>query len=74
MSHPSQAIDGYDEEREDYASLADEMNDEGIPPWNEDDWDPQAVKNAKAYAKREGLRWPPQTGDFDRWWERTNNA
>lgn len=64
--------DGYDEEREDYASLADEMND-GPPhvgPWDEADWEPRAVENGKRYAAKHGLAWPPQTGDFDRYCER----
>jgi hypothetical protein len=63
---------GYDEEREDYASLADEMNDPDIGPWVESDWDERAVANAKRYAKRERLRWPPGIGDYDRWYEREN--
>jgi hypothetical protein len=62
----------YDEEREDYASLADEMNDPDVPAWNEDDWEPTAVANAKKYAKEHNLPWPPRTGDFDRWYERQN--
>jgi hypothetical protein len=63
----------YDEQREDYASLADEMNDEDVGPWNEKDWDPRAVKNAKAYAKRVGLNWPPRTGDYDRLYDIEHN-
>ena len=63
----------YDEEKEDYASLADEMNDPDVGPWNELDWDPIAVKNARAYAKKNGLNWPPQTGDYDRFYEREHN-
>lgn len=62
--------DEYDEEREDYASLADEMNDTDVGPWVESDWDARAVANAKRYAAREGLPWPPGVGDFDRWYER----
>ena len=61
-----------DPDFEDYASLADEMNDPDVGPWVEDDWDPQAVANGKAYAKKHGLRWPPQTGDFDRFYERNS--
>lgn len=60
----------YDEEREDYASLADEMNDADVPPWNENDWDAGAVANAKRYAQKYGLRWPPETGDYDRFYAR----
>lgn len=65
--------DDYDEEREDYANLADEMNDPDVGPWVENDWDARAVASAKRYAKKQGLRWPPQTGDFDRWYEAQNN-
>lgn len=60
----------YDEEREDYASLADEMNDPDVGPWVEADWDETAVANAKRYAAKNHLRWPPGTGDFDRFYER----
>lgn len=63
--------DGYDAEREDYLSLADEMND-GPPhvgPWNEADWEPESVANAKRYAEKHGLPWPPGTGDYERWFE-----
>jgi len=63
----------YDEEREDYASLADEMNDPDVGPWNEDDWEPRAVANGKSFAAKHGLSWPPQTGDYDRYWDRINN-
>lgn len=59
----------YDEEREDYASLADEMND-GDVAWVESDWDARAVASAKRYARRKHLRWPPQMGDYDRLYER----
>jgi hypothetical protein len=64
----------YDPEREDYASLADEMNDPGPDGkgmvWVEADWDATAVANAKKYAKKFGYPWPPSMGDFDRWYER----
>ncbi len=60
----------YDAERESYAALADEMNDVGIAPWVESDWDERAVAEGKAYAEKHDLNWPPQTGDFDRFWER----
>ena len=59
----------YDEDREDYASLADEMNDPDVGPWNEADWDPRAVAGGRRYARARGLRWPPGTGDFDRFYE-----
>lgn len=65
---------GWDEEQEDYANLADEMNDPDVGPWVEDDWDPRAVASARRYAEREGLTWPPQRGDFDRWYERTHGT
>jgi hypothetical protein len=64
----------WDEEKEDYASLADEMNDPGCDPWDESHWDASAVKNAKAYAQKNGLRWPPGLGDYDRFYERENNS
>jgi hypothetical protein len=63
----------WDEEKEDYANLADEMNDPDVGPWNEDDWDERAVANAKKYAKEHGLPWPPRMGDFDRFYDRENN-
>lgn len=59
----------YDPERESYANLADEMNDPDVPAWNEVDWDEQTVAEAKRYAKAHGLRWPPSTGDYDRFYE-----
>jgi hypothetical protein len=58
-----------DFEEEAYAGLADEMNDPDVGPWVEEDWDEDAVAAAKAYAERNGLNWPPRTGDFDRWYE-----
>jgi hypothetical protein len=63
-----------DQDRESYAALADEMNDPDVGPWNEADWDPEYVKEAKRYAKKNGLRWPPGTGDYDRFYERQSNA
>jgi hypothetical protein len=63
----------WDQEREDYASLADEMNDPDAQPWVESDWDEQAVANAKRYAEKHDLRWPPGTGDYDRFYERQHN-
>ncbi len=62
----------YDEAREDYANLADEINDPDVGPWNEADWDERAVANAKKYATANQLSWPPRMGDFDRWYERNN--
>lgn len=67
--HVDQAI--MDEES--YASLADEMNDDGVGPWNEADWDEQSVTEAKRYAQANNLRWPPGTGDYDRWYEKKHN-
>jgi hypothetical protein len=64
----------YDEEREDYASLADEASCEDAHPWNEDNWDPRAVANAKKYAAKYGLNWPPHLGDFDRWYDLDTNG
>jgi hypothetical protein len=64
----------YDEEREDYASLADEASAPEAQPWNDEDWEPSAVANAKKYAKRFGLSWPPRPGDFDRWYDLDTNG
>lgn len=63
----------YDEAREDYANLCDEMNDPDVGPWVEADWDERAVANAKSYAQEHGLPWPPGHGDFDRWYDMTTN-
>jgi hypothetical protein len=67
----------YDEEKEDYLSLLDEMNDpdeNGNPRrWDESHWDVRAVANAKRYAKKNGLQWPPSMGGYDRWWDIENN-
>lgn len=65
----------WDEDKESYLSLADEMNDgpPSIPAWNEADWDAEAVAAGKRYAKANGFRWPPRTGDFDRWYDVENN-
>lgn len=60
-------------DEESYASLADEMNDPDVGPWNEDDWDPQAVEEAQRHARENRLPWPPRTGDFDRWYEAKHN-
>jgi|KBSMisStandDraft_5_1062788.scaffolds.fasta_scaffold525255_2 hypothetical protein len=58
----------YDEQKEAYASLADEMND-GDVVWVESDWDKEAVKLGKAYAEDHDLPWPPRMGDYDRFYE-----
>jgi hypothetical protein len=63
-------VSAYDEEREDYAALADEVNDGDAGPWVESDWDARAVASAKRYAARMELPWPPGMGDFDRWYEK----
>jgi hypothetical protein len=60
-----------DLERESYAALADEMNDPDVGPWDESDWDETAVAEAKEYARKNGLRWPPGVGDYDRYYEET---
>jgi hypothetical protein len=61
------------EEEQDYANLADEMNDPDVGPWVESDWDVRAVANAKRHAEKNKLPWPPQTGDFDRWYDARHN-
>ena len=58
------------EDRDDYAALADEMNDPDVGEWVEADWDVRAVANAKRYAEAHGLHWPPRVGDYDRLYER----
>ena len=63
----------FDIEEESYSSLADEMNDPDAGPWVESDWDSFAVTEAKRYATRHNLPWPPQAGDFDRWYELKEN-
>lgn len=63
----------YDEAREDYANLADEMNDPDVGPWVESDWDERAVANARSYAAGHGLPFPPGTGDYDRFYEEANS-
>jgi hypothetical protein len=63
----------YDEDKEDYASLADEMNDPDVGPWVEYDWDARAVAGAKRYASKHGLPWPPGVGDYDRFYESEHN-
>ena len=68
MSRPE-----YDEDRESYAALADEMNDTDVGPWDEEMWDPETVAAAKRYAKAHDLRFPPTTGDYDRFYERQHS-
>lgn len=60
-----------EDDRESYAALADEMNDPDAGPWNEDDWDGEAVRGGKRYAAANGLHWPPGLGDYDRFYERS---
>lgn len=63
----------YNEGREDYLNLADEMNDPDVGPWNESDWDERAVASAKKYAEENGYSWPPGPGDYDRWYDEQHN-
>jgi len=62
------------EERESYLSLADEMNDPDTQPFKASDWDAEAVKLGKKFAKRNGLRWPPRAGDFERFLDLERNG
>jgi len=55
----------YNEDKEAYSSLCDEMNDPDVGPWNESDWDTEAVAGGKRYAEAHGFHWPPRTGDYD---------
>ena len=73
MPDPGSPYDIVDLDEESYASLADEMNDPDAPDWVESDWDAQSVEEAKRYAKKHDLPWPPRKGDFDRWYEAKNN-
>jgi len=63
-----------DEEREDYASLAEEASAPDAQPWKDEDWDQNAIANAKKYAKRFNLPWPPGPNDFDRWYDLDSNG
>lgn len=63
-----------DIDRESYLSLADEMNDPDVGPWDPDDWDPQGITEGQRYAKKHGLPWPPRMGDYDRWCEQHGNT
>lgn len=67
-----EAVDRDRRDRESYAALADEMNDPDAGPWDEDDWDADAVAGGKRYAAANGLHWPPGLGDYDRFYERSN--
>ena len=60
----------YDEARDAYLDLADEMNDADVGPWVESDWDPIYVELGRRYAAAHSLPWPPGCGDFDRAYER----
>lgn len=64
------------ESKQAYRELADELNDApetyaGGKPTVED-FDPSTVAAARDYASRNGLAFPPSTGDFDRLWESEN--
>lgn len=55
-----------------YAAIADELNDAEPPSVLKfpDDFDPEYLAHAEHYALLHGLNWPPQVGDFDRYYER----
>ena len=57
-----------------YASLADEMNDGSPTDLELDDFNPRFVEEAHRFAYVNGLSWPPQVGDFDRYYEWTTNG
>jgi hypothetical protein len=63
----------YDEEYEDYMSLVEEASCESAHPWKDEDWEPRAVANAKAYAAKHHYSWPPGLNDFDHRWEEEHN-
>jgi hypothetical protein len=64
-------------EEQAYAAIADELNDSpgsyevygGTKP-TVDDFNDEIVARAAKYAAENSLPWPPDTGDFDRYWER----
>lgn len=61
-------------DQEAYVAVADELNDGtsllGQPPLALEDLDTAYVTAAERYANEHGINWPPQVGDFDRWYER----
>jgi len=63
------AEEEFDEAKEDYYSLADEATAEEAHPWNDDDWDEDAVKRAKQWAKENDWPWPPGRSTFDHLYE-----
>lgn len=62
----------FDDDRRDYASLADELNDRDVT-MTIDDFDKEMVAGAERYATAVGAPYPPGVGDYDRWWDRENN-
>ena len=67
------ANEEYDEAKEAYLGLCDELNDPDAPEWDPEMWDPEAVKLGAQYAKEHGFAWPPRKGDYDRWWDIEHN-
>jgi hypothetical protein len=65
------------ESYEAYREIADELNDsaatyhDGVKPGLEM-FDEESVRLGGLYAAKNGLSWPPATGDYDRLWEREN--
>ena len=64
-------------DEEHYASLADEFNDFADDDTDRptlDMFEDEAVAGGARYAKKHKLSWPPRIGDYDRYWEKRNNA
>jgi hypothetical protein len=61
------------QDEEAYASVTDEMNDGTPGQMTREDLDKTIVNRAKQFALANNFPWPPQTGDFDRYYEWKNN-
>lgn len=55
-----------------YAAVTDELNDGTPNQLTLEDLDPEYVRKAKNFATLNNFPWPPQTGDFDRFYEWRN--
>lgn len=57
-----------------YSDVTDELNDPPNPraifkPLALEDLDPEIVEAAKRFAEGNGKNWPPEVGDFDRYYD-----
>jgi len=65
-----------------YAAVADELNDFQRPEDNPPGWGPitlqdlekRVVERAEKFARSSGIPWPPEIGDFDRYYEWSRNG